>query len=408
MKQLNLQKSLTLTLGQDFRQQLHTNFVRIEDFANEIKQYQDYHKSKETSAHNSEQIEHSVNGNVGNALKDLDKRVSNLVLSKGKDSLQEVKDARVDNKGNQHPTLYDRLRSDSTEYQLNKDNIMEEVEDAKNTVLAQEFMFDIPNQAWQYLTNLSPLTNSVMQSFHLDNRTGIIYQTQAFGSNYKLSKMKTNGQLLSQMEIVGGGHGTHLGYRWIDEKLWIYTNILDNDGYHKLVRFTYKPNISIKYGEYDMEEVFTGHPELPYIAPIINEQEGLILFRVEYPKSEWLTRNARNYIEIRKIEDIDNHIDKVLYRMDIPAKYSDGDSGQPMQGITFDDENIYWYSGDSDPAIPNFITVFDYKTGQEKYQKECNIGKIGNEFPGNFAEAEGLQMYYDIETGKKLCLRGLL
>lgn len=110
---------------------MHTNFVRIEDFANEIKQYQDYHKSKETSAHNSEQIEHSVNGNVGNALKDLDKRVSNLVLSKGKDSLQEVKDARVDNKGNQHPTLYDRLRSDSTEYQLNKDNIMEEVEDAK-------------------------------------------------------------------------------------------------------------------------------------------------------------------------------------------------------------------------------------------------------------------------------------
>ncbi|MEK4101207.1 hypothetical protein MHH32_05600 [Staphylococcus sp. FSL K6-0124] len=407
MKQLNLQKSLTLTLGQDFRQQLHTNFVRIEDFANEIKQYQDYHKSKETSAHNSEQIEHSVNGNVGNALKDLDKRVSNLVLSKGKDSLQEVKDARVDNKGNQHPTLYDRLRSDSTEYQLNKDNIMEEVEDAKNTVLAQEFMFDIPNQAWQYLTNLSPLTNSVMQSFHLDNRTGIIYQTQAFGSNYKLSKMKTNGQLLSQMEIVGGGHGTHLGYRWIDEKLWIYTNILDNDGYHKLVRFTYKPNISIKYGEYDMEEVFTGHPELPYIAPIINEQEGLILFRVEYPKSEWLTRNARNYIEIRKIEDIDNHIDKVLYRMDIPAKYSDGDSGQPMQGITFDDENIYWYSGDSDPAIPNFITVFDYKTGQEKYQKECNIGKIGNEFPGNFAEAEGLQMYYDIETGKKALLAGV-
>lgn len=407
MKQLNLQKSLTLTLGQDFRQQLHTNFVRIEDFANEIKQYQDYHKSKETSAHNSEQIEHSVNGNVGNALKDLDKRVSNLVLSKGKDSLQEVKDARVDNKGNQHPTLYDRLRSDSTEYQLNKDNIMEEVEDAKNTVLAQGFMFDIPNQAWQYLTNLSPLTNSVMQSFHLDNRTGIIYQTQAFGSNYKLSKMKTNGQLLSQMEIVGGGHGTHLGYRWIDEKLWIYTNILDNDGYHKLVRFTYKPNISIKYGEYDMEEVFTGHPELPYIAPIINEQEGLILFRVEYPKSEWLTRNARNYIEIRKIEDIDNHIDKVLYRMDIPAKYSDGDSGQPMQGITFDDENIYWYSGDSDPAIPNFITVFDYKTGQEKYQKECNIGKIGNEFPGNFAEAEGLQMYYDIETGKKALLAGV-
>ena len=114
MEQLNLQKSLTLTLGQEFRQQLHTNFVRTEDFVNELKQYQDYHENDEVNAHNSEQINHIINGNVKNALVDLDKRISNLVLSKAKNSLQEVKDARVDNKGEIHDTLYDPLRSDAS------------------------------------------------------------------------------------------------------------------------------------------------------------------------------------------------------------------------------------------------------------------------------------------------------
>ncbi|GAA6823899.1 hypothetical protein HpBTM60_25210 [Helicobacter pylori] len=408
MVQLNLQKSLTLTLGQEFRQQLHTNFVRTEDFVNELKQYQNYHENDEVNAHNSEQINHIINGNVKNALVDLDKRVSNLVLSKAKNSLQEVKDARVDNKGESHDTLYDRLRSDATEYTLDKDTIMQSVEDAKNKVLAQEFMFDIPNQGWQYLTNLSPFTNSVMQSFHLDNRTGIFYQTQVYGSNYKLTKMKTNGQLLSQMEVVGGGHGTHLGYRWINDKLWLYSFILDNEGNRKLVRFTYRPNTSIKYGDYDMEEVFTGHPELPYITPIINEHEGLILYRIQYPQSEWTTRDAANYIEVRKLSDVDNHVDKVLYKMDIPLRLtSGGDPTQPMQGVAFDDSKLYWYTGDSDPASPNFITVFDYTTGKQLYQKQANIGKVGNEYPGNFQEAEGLQIYYDIETGKKALLAGV-
>lgn len=407
MEQLNLQKSLTLTLGQEFRQQLHTNFVRTEDFVNELKQYQNYHENDEVNAHNSEQINHIINGNVKNALVDLDKRVSNLVLSKGKNSLQEVKDARVDNKGESHNTLYDRLRSDATEYTLDKNTVMQSVEDAKNKVLAQEFMFDIPNQAWQYLTNLSPFTNSVMQSFHLDNRTGIFYQTQAYGGGYKLTKLQSNGQTLSQMQINGGGHGTHNAYRWIDDKLWIYSFILDNDGNNKLVRFSYKPNVTIKYGYYDMEEVFTGHSGFPYITPVINEHEGLILFRIEYPKSEQETRNARNYIEVRRLEDIDNHVNKVLYRMDIPMRLTSNETGQPMQGVTFDDNKLYWYTGNSDPAIPNFITVFDLKSGKQLYQKACNIGKIGNEFPGNVAEAEGIQMYYDLETGKKALLAGV-
>ena len=278
---IQLIKSLTTTLGQEFRKQLHTNFIRIEDFINKFKKDFDYHKSEEENAHHSKQIKDDNFITVDRGLDLINKRYSNLVLSKGKNSLQEVKDARLDNLGTAHDTLFDRLLADSNRFELKSDEVMKEVTDAKEQVLAQEFAFDIPNQSWQYLTNLSPWTNSVMQSFHLDNRTGLIYMTQAYDSGYKLSKLKSNGQFVSQMYVEGGGHGTHNGYRWEDDKFWIYSYINDDEGFGKIVRFSFRPDVTITYGDYDMEEVFTGHPELPYITPVINQQENLILYRIQ-------------------------------------------------------------------------------------------------------------------------------
>lgn len=405
---LKLQKSLTTTLGYDFRQQLHTNFLRTEDFVNDFANEFKYHKKQEENAHNSTQISDSRFRNVERGLEVINSRYNNLVLSKGKNSLQEVKDARVDSEGVRHSTLFDRLQSDSVKHELDRDNVMSSLNDAKDKVLAQEFAFDIPNQSWQYLTHLSPFTNSVMQSFWIDNKTGLIYMTNAYGSNYKITKMKSNGQLLSQMEIEGGGHGTHLAFLHddVENKLWIYTHIKRPDGYNALVRFTYKPNEIIGYGDYDMEEVFTGHTERPYITPIINEHEGVILYRIEYPKAEWSVRGARNYVEIRSLKDVENKIDKVLYRMDIPMRLTT--SEQPMQGVAYDDGKVYWYTGDSKPSNPNFVTVFDLKTKKQLYQKQADVGGLGKNGPeANFAEAEGMQMYYDRETGKKALLIGV-
>ena len=404
---IQLIKSLTTTLGQEFRKQLHTNFIRIEDFINKFKKDFDYHKSEEENAHHSKQIKDDNFITVDRGLDLINKRYSNLVLSKGKNSLQEVKDARLDNLGTAHDTLFDRLLADSNRFELKSDEVMKEVTDAKEQVLAQEFAFDIPNQSWQYLTNLSPWTNAVMQSFHLDNKTGLIYMTQAYSSGYKLTKLKTNGQFMSQMYVEGGGHGTHNGYRWEDDKFWIYSFIKDDEGFNKLVRFSYRPDVTITYGDYDMEEVFTGHPELPYITPVINEEEQKILYRIEYPKSEWETRGSMNYIEIRNLEDVDNRIDNVVHTIDIPMRLTDGPNGQPMQGVAFGDGELYWYTGDSDPNIPNFLTVFDLKTKKQKYQKLADIGKTGNVIPGDFQEAEGIQLYYDEETNKKALLAGV-
>ncbi len=70
------------------------------------------------------------------------------------------------------------------------------------------------------MTELAPLTNAVMQSFWFDNRTGIVYMTQACRNNgYMLSGLRPNGQFMSSSLIVGGGHGTHNGYRYIDDRV---------------------------------------------------------------------------------------------------------------------------------------------------------------------------------------------
>lgn len=406
---LKLIKSLTLTLGQEFRGQLHTNFLRIEDFINNLSSKIDKHKSTDLNAHSSKQISDEQFGTVDKGLNTINKRYSNIVVSKSSgNNILEVKDARVDADGTDHDTLFDRLLSDNVKYGMDKEEIMTAVEDAKQQVLAQEFAFDIPNQSWQYLTHLSPFTNSVMQSFWVDNKTGLIYMTNAYGDGYKLTKMKANGQILSQMEVSQGGHGTHNAYLHddVNNKLWIYSHIKRPDGFNALVRFTYKPDKIIGYGEYDMEEVFTGHPERPYITPIINEHEQQILFRIEYPQEEWATRGSRNYIEIRNLEDIKNNVDNVIHKIDIPMSLTNSD--QPMQGVEFDHEYLYWYTGNSDPAIQNFVTVFNLETGQQEYQKLADVGGLGKNGPeANFAEAEGMQMYYDRETGKRALLIGV-
>lgn len=405
---LKLMKSLTTTLGQEFRKQLHTNFLRIEDFVNKLNNKLDKHKNEDLNAHSSKQITDDKFGTVENGLKVVSNRYSNLVLSKGKNSLQEVKDARVDNKGVAHLTLFDRLQSDSIRQDYNKDEVMQTVVDAKDKVLAQEFAFDVPNQQWQYLTNLSPFAGTVMQSFYIDNKTGLTYMTQVHHDDYKLTKMKANGSILSQMVVEGGGHGTHNGYRWdeAEGKFWIYSFMRRPDGYNSLVRFTYRADSTITYGDYDMEEVNTFHPERPYITPVINERENKILYRIEYPKDEWAIRNSRNYIEIRDLDDVDAGIDNVLQTIDIPMNLTS--STNPMQGVTFGEDRLYWYTGDSYISNPNLLTVLDLETGEQLFQKQADVGGKGKNGPeADFAEAEGMQLYYDYETGKKALLIGV-
>ena len=390
-----------IDLGQEYRRMMVSNFKYIIERLNYINDDFNYHRTEEENAHNSSQIKHGARTSK-ETFEDLQSQINRLVLAPRNNSANEIVQARVDIFGNHFPTLKEHLISWEEKTKVDKEETIKEVEKAKKTILDAEYRFEPNKQEFLYVTDLSPLTNAVMQHFWFDKRTGIVYMTQAQGADYMLTRLKPNGEYIDSSLILNGGHGTHNGYRYINDKLWIYSHIVDSEGKHKVVRFKYTPNVEMAYGTYGMEEVFTGHPELPYITPVINEVENKILYRVEYPSSEWETRQSRNYVEIRDLDDIDKRIDRVLYKIDLPLKLTN--PTQPMQGVGFDEDTLYWTTGTSSIKTDNYLTTYDLKTGKQKYQVKINYGGEGGFYPGDFSEPEGMQVYYDNEGRKALLI----
>lgn len=390
-----------IDLGQEYRRMMVSNFKYIIEGLNYINDDFNYHRTEEENAHNSSQIKHGARTSK-ETFDDLQSQINRLVLAPRNNSANEIVQARVDIFGNHFPTLKEHLISWEERTKVDKEETIKEVEKAKKTILDAEYRFEPNKQEFLYVTDLSPLTNAVMQHFWFDKRTGIVYMTQAQGADYMLTRLKPNGEYIDSSLILNGGHGTHNGYRYINDELWIYSHIVDNEGKRKVVRFKYTPNVEIAYGTYGMEEVFTGHAELPYITPVINEVENKILYRIQYPSSEWETRQSRNYVEIRNLDDVDKRIDRVLYKIDLPLNLTN--PTQPMQGVGFDEDTLYWTTGTSSIKTDNYLTTYDLKTGKQKYQVKINYGGDGGVVPGDFSEPEGLQVYYDDENRKALLI----
>ncbi len=407
---VNLIKTLDVMAGNVTRSQIMTNAQRTEDAINQHELAFNKHKTEDDNAHTTRQIKQGAKSQE-DINKDLQSQIGRLVLAPRNNSANEIVQARVNMFGEEFETLKDNINDWQERTHIDKEEVLSSVQQATKEVLDLEYRFEPDKQEFLFVTELAPLTNAVMQSFWFDNRKGIVYMTQARGNGYMLTRLRPNGQYIDSSLVIGGGHGTHNGYRYIDDELWIYSFIKNGNNQNTLVRFKYRPNVQFTYGSYGMEDVFTGHPERPYITPVINEEEGLILFRVE-PTTEQRDEEEEyydtlNYVEIRRLEDIDNKVDNVIHKFNIPMSLTSGATGQPMQGVTFADDIVYWYTGDSKPENPNYITAFNANTGKQLYQVNADYGGYDGTFAGNFAEAEGLQMYYDRDTGKKALLLGV-
>jgi len=378
------------------------NYRDIEDELNNSKTDMSFHRREETNAHASGQIGHG-NSNVQDEIDNLHGQVNSLVIGNNGDGIAEVTQARVDNVGDVHPTLHDRLKSDNDRFNLDKTDILKTVAETEKKLNDTEYRFEPKTDAFLYITDLGPLIDKVMQSFWIDNRTNLVYMTQAATDGYTITRMKANGQYMDVCTVPAGGHGTHNGYRYINGELWIYSQMQNTSGGYEVVRFKYVPNGTITYGMPGVEIVFTGHPEKPAIKPVINETENIILFRL--PADE-ATEGGATTVEVRKLSDIDSGVNNILYRVNIPAGLAS--ATQPMQGLDYSDGVLYWYTGDSNPSNPNYLTAFDAATNAQLYSRELIIGKEGENYPGGFAEAEGIQIYYDRTSGKKMLLAGVV
>lgn len=394
--------NLPLALNEELRRNLIENFNFLYKRHTSLLRNLNMHKQDDKNAHTTEQITQGAR-NQKDINADLQSQLEHLAVAPRNNSENEIVQARVDILGNKYGSLKGHLIAWEERTKIMKEEVLQIVEDARKEILDIEYRFEPDKQEFLYVTDLSPLTNAVMQSFWIDNTDGTIYMTQAY-NDYRITRLKPNGAYIDEMQIENGGHGTHNGYRYINGKLWIYSHIRDSEGKYRLVRFTYHPNKTLKYGTYDAEEVFTGHPENPYLTPIINQHTNEILFRIQYPRSEWDKRGSMNYIEIRDLDDVDNRIDKVKSKIDIPLRLTGAD--RPMQGVEFDEDNIYWYTGSSNIQVDNLLNVFDRNTGREKYEVEANYGGSSGIYPGDFAEAEGMQLYYNKE-GKKALILGV-
>ncbi|MGL3936664.1 phage baseplate protein [Staphylococcus aureus] len=395
--------SLHSLLGDDLINQHEYNYRLIDNGMGKLEKMFTYHQKEEIYAHRAHQIKY-LNDSVATYLGYLNGRFSNMILGHNGDGINEVTDARVDNTGHRHKTLQDRLYQDYAKLNEVTQKIESDVNKHYKEYRETEYRFEPKEQEPEFITDLSPYTNAVMQSFWIDPKTKVIYMTQARpGNHYMLTRLKPNGQFIDRLFVKNGGHGTHNAYRYINGQLWIYSAMLDDKGNNKFARFKYKSG-EITYGsgtEDVMPNVFNTH----YTSAIYNPIENLMIFRREYKASKRQEKNALNFVEVRSADDIDKGIDKVLYQMDIPMEYTS--ETQPMQGITYDAGVLYWYTGDSIPANPNYLQAFDIKTKKLLFKRRMDIGGIDKDFVGNFQEAEGMSMYYDEETGRKALLLGV-
>ncbi|PTK25106.1 hypothetical protein BUZ54_07505 [Staphylococcus hominis] len=372
----------------------------LSDFKNEIED----HIKNQNPAHDATQIKYEA-GSVSEFLEYLNGRFSNMILGHNGNGINEVTDARVDNNGVAHATLQDRLRNDNVYYKEKIKTINEEVTENYKEFQENEYRFDPKEQEMQFITDLSPYYNAVMQSFWVDPNTYIIYMTQAHGNgkDYVLTRLKPNGQFIDRAMVKNGGHGSHNAYRYEKGQLWIYSHIYDDAGKHRFVKFKYKSG-EIKYGSGTIE-VLPNHTYDKYVTAVYNPNEDLFILRIANSDEEFKKTNILNRLEFIKGVDVDDNNANVINKFDIPFEYTS--KIQPFQGMTYDDGILYIYTGDSDPSVSNYLHAFNPKTKEKLWSRVADIGGISNDYYGNFQEAEGVSMYYDKETGRKAILLGV-
>ena len=107
---IRLQTNMSNQLDQTYRSEDISNFKKLEVGVNELYKLLNKHQQDDEVEHDSKQVSHG-NTTVDKMLIYQMSRIRNLVLGSDKDSLKEVKDARVDNDGNEYPILSERLNA---------------------------------------------------------------------------------------------------------------------------------------------------------------------------------------------------------------------------------------------------------------------------------------------------------
>ena len=312
-------------------------------------------------------------------IKKTNARVDNLILNSG-DSTPEVVDAR-----GTHNLLGTRL------------NEMDKNIETNAKYIETENAFDISNIEPSFFAKLNLREATVLQSMVVDIETDILYASQAAeGNDYTITRMSKSGSFIDYMNIPLGGHGTTFGIQKLNGSVYIWSNRHKVDGNgntigYDLIRFKYVPNTALT--SFTTYNKFTSE----YVTPAIDQHNKYIALRAT--KSD-----GSMYVVLRTLSDVQNGVDNVLGRVDIPADLS------YLQGFTIDGYDLYWYTGDTNSVeYPNEITLFDMRTGQIKKRMTVDFGIGPNgKYEDDFREPESVFLYRDPKTGNKSLFAGVV
>lgn len=161
---IRLQTKMSNSINGTFRREGISNFKKIEFGINSLYEDLQSHREKDKNAHNSSQITHG-NTTVENMLIYQNSRLRNLVLGADKDSLKEVKDARVDNDGNEYPILSERLNA---QY----DKMTNRIDDVEKRFIEINFDEYEPDKTGQ-----TPITSKLQHALNRlkDSKGGVLH-----------------------------------------------------------------------------------------------------------------------------------------------------------------------------------------------------------------------------------------
>lgn len=265
--------------------------------------------------------------------------------------------------------------------------------------------FDYTKTAPTFYTTLELAGPQVLQSFFIDYETGDIYAAQSYSNpsgkaeSFRITRTDKYGNMLDNMILTYGGHGTTFGMEHIAAGIRIWTNYCETDasgattGY-RVCRLPYRPNETVTIDDPNLVKYDTFG--LGYVVPTTDEQNDYVAYRYD--------EGGVQKVQRRKLSEVKAGINKVYGIVNIPAELD------YMQGLAMDGDDLYWRTGDTNDANTiDYIVRFSFVDGQEKQRIRCRFGAdIDGVIEENFREPEGIHVYKDPISGKKSIVAGVV
>ncbi|MED3650603.1 phage tail spike protein [Heyndrickxia sporothermodurans] len=282
-----------------------------------------------------------------------------------------------------------------------------------NDEISDPIIFATEEDAAYFLTfpmnanGIDGVNRRVVQYAQIDHPRNHVYYSQVYGGkthrppdyqtteSFELSRCTIDGTYMDSMLCLHGGHGSHFGIEYVNNKLWIWSLYRNPSNliYH-VVKFPYQPGKIIDWGDSSIVDMLsfstTGY------RVNLDVRNGYVLFvnGIKDPA-----------FYVCKKSDVEKKVYKPIYT----ARGSDINYfgvEQTYQSACLDFPYVYMTSGSADiDDDQKCLYCFDIRSKSLVYRIVYTFDKGTIEPIGAYRECETISYYYD-SNGKKWLIQG--